>query len=158
MQSILLLLLRRNVKRVQPSKRKSDHLHRFRPERVVFVCRQILRSTLEKLNVAAVYGTYWDNGIEIDIAALDIFSKTLYLGECKFWKDPVDSKVLTSLMSKTDGVEEFRKYTVRRCVFSVSGYTDAAMELAKEEDFILFDNGKLVDGVLPEVLYIDRLS
>lgn len=122
------------------------------------ICRQVLRSTLEKLNVAAVYGTYWDNGIEIDIAALDIFSKTLYMGECKFWKDPVDSKVLTSLMSKTDGVEEFRKYTVRRCVFSVSGYTDAAMELAKEEDFILFDNGKLVDGVLPEVLYIDRLS
>ena len=122
------------------------------------ICRQVLRSTLEKLNVAAVYGTYWDNGIEIDIAALDIFSKTLYMGECKFWKDPVDSKVLTSLMSKTDSVEEFRKYTVMRCVFSVSGYTDAAMELAKEEDFILFDNGKLVDGVLPEVLYIDRLS
>ena len=122
------------------------------------VCRQILRSTLEKLNVAAVYGTYWDNGIEIDIAALDIFSKTLYMGECKFWEAPVDSKVLTSLMSKTAGVEEFRKYTVRHCVFSVSGYTDAAIELAKEEDFILFDNGKLVDGVLPEVLYIDRLS
>ena len=122
------------------------------------ICRQVLRSTLEKLNVAAVYGTYWDNGIEIDIAALDIFSKTLYMGECKFWEAPVDSKVLTSLMSKTAGVEEFRKYTVRHCVFSVSGYTDAAIELAKEEDFILFDNGKLVDGVLPEVLYIDRLS
>ena len=122
------------------------------------VCRQILRSTLEKLNVAAVYGTYWDNGIEIDIAALDIFSKTLYMGECKFWEAPVDSKVLTSLMSKTAGVEEFRKYKVRHCVFSVSGYTDAAIELAKEEDLILFDNGKLVDGVLPEVLHIDRLS
>ena len=122
------------------------------------VCRQILRSTLEKLNVAAVYGTYWDNGVEIDVAALDIFSKTLYMGECKFWEAPVDSKVLTSLMSKTAGVEEFRKYTVRHCVFSVSGYTDAAIELAKEEDFILFDNGKLVDGVLPEVLHIDRLS
>lgn len=44
------------------------------------VCRQVLRSTLESFGVAATYGTYWDNGVEIDVAALDGFTKTLYLG------------------------------------------------------------------------------
>ena len=122
------------------------------------VCRQVLRSTLESFGVAATYGTYWDNGVEIDVAALDGFTKTLYLGECRFWEAPVDSKVLTSLMSKTERVDEFRGYDVRHCVFSVSGYTDAAIELARESDFILFDDGRLVDGVPPEVLYIDRPS
>lgn len=122
------------------------------------VCRQVLRSTLESFGVAATYGTYWDNGVEIDVAALDGFTKTLYLGECRFWEAPVDSKVLTSLMSKTERVDEFRGYDVRHCVFSVSGYTNAAIELAGESDFILFDDGRLVDGVPPEVLYIDRPS
>ena len=119
------------------------------------VCLQVLRSKLRSLNIVARYGRYWDKKVEIDVAAIDSKHGTVYLGECKYWNRPVDAKVLSSLMSKRDSVRAFDGYTVRYCAFSVSGYTDAAIAFADENDFMLFDSGRLLSEPRPGVMHLE---
>lgn len=76
-------------------------------------------------------GRYWDSNTEIDIAALDPDGKNIILGECKYWKEPVDVGVLYSLEKKAEKVswnKECRK--VWYVLFSANGFTEELEELA----------------------------
>ncbi|MDO5853621.1 MAG: ATP-binding protein [Thermoplasmata archaeon] len=108
------------------------------------VCREVLREALRAEDISASYGRYWNDRDEIDVVAIDGENRVVYAGECRFRDDPVDRDVLEELVAKCAYAKEFDGYTIRYCLFSVSGYTDAALEMAEAEGAILFDNGRVM--------------
>ena len=106
------------------------------------ICREELYRHLESAGVAATVGSYWDRSVEIDVVALDRAGATVYAGECKYWERPVGADVLRSLVEKCGRVARFEGYRVVPCLFSASGYTDAAVSEAAEAGAILFDCGE----------------
>lgn len=116
---------------------------------IAFVYEDVCREKMWDLNAEGVWpfhflklGRYWDSKTEIDIAALDSEGKNLILGECKYWQESVDVRVLRDLEKKTDSVPwERDERKVWYVLFSSSGFTEELQRLAKErEDLLLIDD------------------
>lgn len=120
------------------------------------VCREELRSALRRADIAAKYGRYWDRDNEMDVAALDRRAGTIYVGECKLISRPVDARIVGRLIDKCGETRAFDDLTVRPCVFSVSGFTQEAMDVASEEDAILFQDGEPLRETPLGVIRLDR--
>lgn len=112
------------------------------------ICRTELMHHLRLKGVYAAYGSYWEGNIEIDVVAVDPMNHVIYAGECKFRSTPIGADVLRSLRVKCQKVRPFEGYMVVHCVFSVSGYTDEAVEDSKCDGSVLFDCGEPVVGSL----------
>ena len=114
---------------------------------IAFVYEDICREKMWQLNAEGVWdfhfskiGRYWDNKVEIDIAALDPDGKNLILGECKYWSEPVGVNILKDLEKKSESViwEAGRRRT-HYVLFSISGFTpDLESYAATRPDVKLF--------------------
>lgn len=98
---------------------------------IAFVYEDICREKMWQFNAEGVWnfhfskiGRYWDNKVEIDIAALDFDRKNLILGECKYWTEPVGINILKELEEKSASVTwEAGRRKIHYVLFSVSGFT-----------------------------------
>lgn len=117
----------------------------FISNQVSFVYEDVCRGQMWKMNADEVWpftfskiGRYWDNNIEIDIAALDPDGKNLILGECKYWKDPVGINILMDLEEKATKVswnQSNRKTWY--VLFSSSGFTSELKEFVKQRPDVI---------------------
>ena len=117
---------------------------------IAYVYEDVCREYMWQLNAEGKWGfnfskigRWWDSKDEIDIAALDEEGRNLILGECKFWKKPVGSGVLSQLEQKAPRVKwQKDARNVHYVLFSVSGFT-AELEAiaAKREDVLLVPYG-----------------
>lgn len=109
------------------------------------VCREMMWE-LSANNTWKFYfskvGRYWENNIEIDIAAMDISETNLVLGECKYRTQQVDIDVLKDLESKVQKSKINKtKYNISYILFSRSGFTTQLRNLSKTRgDLILVDS------------------
>lgn len=109
------------------------------------VCREMMWE-LSANNTWKFYfskvGRYWENNIEIDIAAMDISETNLVLGECKYRTQQVDIDVLKDLENKVQKSKINKtKYNISYILFSHSGFTAQLRNLSKtREDLILVDS------------------
>ena len=98
---------------------------------IAFVYEDICREKMWQLNAEGVWdfhfskiGRYWDNKVEIDIAALDPDGKNLILGECKYWIEPVGINILKELEKKSEFVSwEAGRRKTHYVLFSINGFT-----------------------------------
>lgn len=109
------------------------------------VCREMMWE-LSANNTWKFYfskvGRYWENNIEIDIAAMDISETNLVLGECKYRTQQVDIDILKDLESKVQKSKINKtKYNISYILFSRSGFTTQLRNLSKTRgDLILVDS------------------
>ena len=83
-------------------------------------------------------GRYWGNDTEIDIAAIDPEGKNIILGECKYWKEPIGTNILSALEEKAKKVAWNK--SVRKTwfvLFGTGGFTPELKELAKKRNDII---------------------
>ena len=114
---------------------------------IAFVYEDVCREKMWQLNAEDAWkfhfsklGRYWDNKMEIDIAALDPDGKNLILGECKYWSEPVGINVLKELEKKAEFVmwEKERRKT-HYVLFSISGFTpELEKHASARQDLKLF--------------------
>lgn len=107
------------------------------------VCREIVWNIPKNVLGFSVsdVGSYWGKeASETEIVTLSSDRKHVLLGECKYSQSPVDVDVLEHLVGKKD---DFRNITnaekFRFAVFSLSGFTDDAIDMAKGSRILLFE-------------------
>lgn len=103
------------------------------------ICRELLAADQEIPYHFSRIGRYWDKHTKIDVVALNEEEKVILFGECKYWSDPVDVDIFYALVEKSKRVAWFlndRKEIFM--LFSISGYTQRLLQLARERrDLIL---------------------
>ncbi len=93
-------------------------------------------------------GSFWQNDIgtntQIDVCAVDTTNKTVFFGECKYHKNPVDADVYFELCEKVKNSSEIKKaypnYSVIYGVFSKSGFTKRLLDLSASNSSIVLIN------------------
>ena len=68
----------------------------------------------------------------------------------------MDARIVGRLIDKCGETKGFDGLIVRPCVFSVSGFTQEAIDVASEEDAILFQNGVPLKETPLGVIRIDQ--
>lgn len=83
-------------------------------------------------------GRFWNNTTEIDIVAFDSNGDDIILGECKYREQKLDIDVFYALLDKAKEVD-WKKGSRREwyVLFSINGFTDKMLEIAKSRDDIL---------------------
>lgn len=98
-------------------------------------------------------GSFWQNDLsgdtQIDVAAVDLQHKTLFLGECKYHKNPVDADVYFTLQEKAQSNREIQQtypgFRILYGVFSKSDFTKRLYDLAAaNEALFLINEDKIV--------------
>ena len=99
-------------------------------------------------------GSYWvneygDENAQIDVVAVDKQNKRLFIGECKYHKNPVDADVYFDLKRKVEQSKEMAKnfsgYKTIYGVFSKSGFKDRLLDLNQNNpDLILINEDRIV--------------
>lgn len=120
----------------------------FISNQVSFVYEDICRQKMWNMNAGQAWpfyfskiGRYWDNDIEIDIAALDSEGKNLILGECKYWKEAVGINVLLNLEEKSKKVMwNIGSRKTWYVLFSINGFTPELKKLAEERNDVMLLN------------------
>lgn len=91
-------------------------------------------------------GSWWGRkDVEIDAVCLDASGRKALFAECKFWEKPVGVNVLKHLedqvaKAREDAAFKGYNYAPAFAVFSVSGFTDELVQLAKtRKDVFLFE-------------------
>jgi len=92
-------------------------------------------------------GAYWnkDSSIEIDMVAINNKDKIMFAGECKYFKNkPMGMGVYASLMEKCRA-RDFEEYDISYVLFSISGFDQKLMEIAKiNKKLILINENKKI--------------
>ena len=106
------------------------------------ICRQVLKDWINPEGM----GRWWDGEDEVDIVAVK--GETLVLGECKWTREPANSRVFMDLAGKADKI---RKVVGRDCsrtvfyIFSRSGFkgleSSEDINLVRLEDLVC-ENGR----------------
>lgn len=118
---------------------EKDFHSRFVAAAYESVCRSIFAQLCRSGELDFIpsrIGSYWRNDehedTEIDVAAVDTKNKRVFLGECKFQKDPVDYSVYRILKGKVMGNSElhsaFPNYDIQFGLFSKSGFAEDLLE------------------------------
>ncbi|KRQ86253.1 Archaeal ATPase [Caloramator mitchellensis] len=78
-------------------------------------------------------GRWWNSSEEIDIVGINLETKDILFGECKYLSSSVDVDVLYKLFEKSKSVEwENKNRKEHYIIFSKSGFSDRLIEIAKE--------------------------
>ena len=117
----------------------------FIDNHAAFVYEEVCRSQMWEMNANGIWpfhftkvGSYWDNAMEIDIAACDSEHENYIFGECKYRKELMDSGVLANLEGKIGRLpKSITGKNVSMILFSISGFTPELEELAKQRDDIV---------------------
>jgi AAA+ ATPase superfamily predicted ATPase len=99
------------------------------------ICRQYIEDHASDFGVVKV-GRCWDRTCEIDVAAVNSEGNLVLAGECKMSKRAVGLSVLNELREK---VQHFCPSggAVKLVVFSIGGFTDALVKVAKNDGVVL---------------------
>ena len=99
-------------------------------------------------------GSYWlndygDTNTQIDVMAVDSKNKTLFAGECKYHRQPVDADVYFDLRKKVGSAAEiqstFKEYRVTYGLFSKSGFRQRLLDLSSSNsELILINEDRIV--------------
>ena len=124
----------------------------FIDNHVAYIYENVCRSELWKLALAGELhfnklGRWWNNKEEIDIVALDSSGEDICFAECKYRTIPMDIDVFYDLLRKKELVKwNTDKRREKFVLFSISGFTDRLMELARERSDLLLigEDGKLL--------------
>ena len=105
------------------------------------VCRQyVLRRWAAVHGATPVrVGRVWAGDYDLDVVAelADGRSRSLLVGECKWWKAPVGVNVLRELRDRATRLGSELKRQTRLAIFSLSGFTDELRAVAKQEGVVL---------------------
>lgn len=83
-------------------------------------------------------GRWWNNNKEIDIVAFDSTGADIIFGECKYWDGKVGVNVLTELEEKAKSVAWKKEHRKEHFIlFSINGFTEELVELAKTRDDVV---------------------
>ncbi len=130
---------------------KKDFVEKYVAFAYEDVCRDIFAHLCQSGKLAFTpsrIGSFWQNDIgadtEIDVCAVDTTHKTLFFGECKYHKNPVDADVYFTLCEKVKNNSEIKKaypgYTVIYGVFSKSGFTNRLLDLSENSESLFLIN------------------
>lgn len=112
-----------------------DHTAASYEEVCMDLCRDIAGESLPALTD---FGKWWSKTEEIDIVALAGGANDVLFGECKWSRNKVGEDVYRDLKRKADLVDWKREKRIPRyALFSRSGFTDAILRIAKQEDVFL---------------------
>ncbi|MGD1822340.1 MAG: DUF234 domain-containing protein [Pleomorphochaeta sp.] len=113
------------------------------------ICRQLFISEIKnnKIDWAPfTLGSYFNrnHSIEIDIVSIDNETNKLFLGECKFFKTKlVDINIYNKLVEKSKIFTEYEKVYG---LFSVTGFSDEVLNLAKyNKNILLFNEYRIIN-------------
>jgi AAA+ ATPase superfamily predicted ATPase len=84
-------------------------------------------------------GAYWDDKVEIDVAAASSAERAILLGEAKYVNSPVGEDVLEGLQAKAPALNLPAGWRVHYALFAKSGFTAALQTRAGRERVILAD-------------------
>jgi len=90
-------------------------------------------------------GRIWDRRVEIDVAALDMRSRSVLLGECRWRSRKMGISELERLEQKTSQLTKVRDFEHHLMLFSRAGFTVALRKRAAEKNVLLVE-GELVAG------------
>jgi len=107
------------------------------------ICRDIFADLCKNKTISFTpgrIGAYWNNNTEINLVAISYSDNTLFAGECKYYQNkPVSLNVYAALIEKCK-IPEFNHYTVFYVLFSISGFDQRLIDLAKENDQLILVN------------------
>ena len=122
---------------------------------IAFVYEDVCKTIFTKLCadkqidfVPSRVGSYWLNDYQgdtqIDVAAVDNQNKRVFLGECKYHKQPVDADVYFDLKKKVESSSEirntYRGYEVVYGVFSKSGFSQRLLDIKEQSSNLVLVN------------------
>ena len=120
------------------------------------ICKDIFLVLCKNGNISFTpsrIGSFWQNDLsgdtQIDVAAVDLQHKTLFLGECKYHKNPVDADVYFTLQEKAQINREIQQtypgFHILYGIFSKSDFTKRLYDLAAaNEALFLINEDKIV--------------
>jgi hypothetical protein len=112
------------------------------------ICKEIfMRLCREKQIgfVPAIVGSYWnsDSSVQIDVVSIDYERKKIFVGECKYTRNPVGIRVYVDLQKKCES-SVFSQYEIVYGLFSKSGFDARVMEIASQNpNLILVDKDQV---------------
>ncbi len=121
------------------------------------ICREIFAELCKSGKIPFIpskIGSFWQNDIgndtEIDVCAVDNTNKTVFFGECKYHKNPVDADVYFDLIKKVENNREINKsfsgFNFVFGIFSKSGFTNRLSDISKNNpSLILIDKTEIFD-------------
>jgi len=124
----------------------------FIDSHVAHIYETVCRSELWRLAMADELqfnklGRWWNSKEEIDIVALDSTGDSIVFAECKYCTQPTDADVFYDLLRKKELVPWNKEKRQEKFVlFSISGFTDRLIGLARGCDDLLLvgGDGKLI--------------
>ena len=134
---------------------KKDFTEKFVAFTYESVCQNIFASLCKSNQIKFIpskIGSYWknegDENTQIDVVSVDNTSKQLFVGECKYHKNPVDADVYFNLIKKVENSielsKEFPNYSIIYGIFSKSGFKKRLLDLKEEnQNIILIDKDHL---------------
>ena len=120
------------------------------------ICKDIFSVLCKNGNISFTpsrIGSFWQNDLsgdtQIDVAAVDLQHKILFLGECKYHKNPVDADVYFTLQEKAQINREIQQtypgFHIIYGIFSKSDFTKRLYDLtAANEALFLINEDKIV--------------
>lgn len=113
------------------------------------ICREIFTGLCRDGRIAfvpGVVGSYWntDSSVQIDVVALDTQRKKIFVGECKYTRNPVGIRVYADLQKKCES-GAFSQYEIVYGLFSKSGFDARVIEIASQNpNLILVDKDQVI--------------
>lgn len=102
------------------------------------MCQELLRGMEDKFFRLEIVGRWWDRNNEIDIVGINLKTKQIVFGECKWSEKPVGVNIYNDLKKKSTLVNwrkgERKEFFV---LFSKSDFTDDMRLLARKERVVL---------------------
>lgn len=115
-------------------------------ENYELVARQVLARTKDRIHGFDKIGRWWERNEETDVVAINEKTGEILFGEAKWSNKPVGTDILDDLKRKATLVDWRRgKRKEHYCLFSRSGFTEALLQVARQENVILFKQDKTIN-------------
>lgn len=125
--------------------RIKSELNQLLGENYEIVARQILGKYEARFFKFDRLGKWWDRNEEIDVVALNEQEKKILFGEAKWSNKPVGTNILDDLKRKAGLIDWQRGQRQEYySLFSKSGFTEALVNLARNEKIYLFQEDRFL--------------
>lgn len=110
------------------------------------LCLNLLITRANKMELPfepETFGKYWDQDIEVDVAALSKKKKAIIIGEAKYTNDKCGLGVLDELNHKAEHLNKKFGYHINKFIFAKSGFSNDLKERSRIENVNLVDLGDM---------------
>lgn len=113
---------------------------------VPFIYEDVCKEKLWNMNLNGEFeitydkiGRWWNNKEEIDLVGIDTTSNNIIFGECKYYLNKkMDIDIYYNLKEKAKQVSWKKESRIERYIlFSINGYTEKLLKLAKKEENLI---------------------